>query len=485
MYFLCAAFGNNLTGIEHASLKRFSILSKSIMINIVTLNFSNLYNNLLGKHGIEPNCFLNFYNYYSCFLVDKPYLITDLLSEVSSARALSVNVFNFKIFSEEKYVMYAHCFPNSKRISFVNYFNAKKVIIRREIFDYFGYLSSESIFSSSKVVQQNFFNNNGDVFLRINHNDDQKFFTLLDNGIKYFFDQESDMHAYWLKKILKDDDILFIDKNRIYNPILSKLQDVKLKKIAIIHSTHTSNPNIQNQNKVNSNYKFLLENQSQFTACVVATQSQYLDLKNDFDMQIPVYVIPPSYISESRVNHELSIDPFRILSIGRIAVEKRQEDMIMAMKIVVKQIPNAKLEIFGTGTSELTEKLKKMVLTENLSEHVFFRGYSQNIAEELFNAHLSLVTSKVESFCIAILDSMEQGTPVISYDIKYGPEAIIENAVNGRLVENGNIQELAKSIIDFYQNHIDEYSLNCQLVLKEYSKENVLKKWMKLLEDIA
>ena len=57
-----------------------------------------------------------------------------------------------------------------------------------------------------------------------------------------------------------------------------------------------------------------------------------------------------------------------------------------------------------------------------------------------------LLTSLYEGFALVIQESIANGTPVISYDIKYGPRDMIQDGVNGYLVEDGNIDQLAECI---------------------------------------
>ena len=483
VYFLNYTIQYRLTGIEHASLKRFNIL-KAFEQKIVSLNFVSEFESVLKAQNIYLNKCLNFYLYYQGFTGCSA--ASDLAFFLKKIKADFFIIYENEFLKVENHSYSMKIFLNSDRIkmSKVECYDVNGNKFKSLFYNLKGFLIKEVFFFSDDHFCEKFYNSSGSVFLQVTSILKAKSYYLYDSGT-YFFSSETDMHAHWLRKILKDDDVVFIDKNRIYNPILSKLQNIKLKKIAIIHSTHTHNPNIDDKKKLNSNYKFLLENQNQFSACVVATESQYKDLCTDFKMDIPVYVIPPSYIESHRINTNLKNDHLRILSIGRIAVEKRQEDMIKAMKIVIQAVPNATLELYGMANIEIKNKLIALIESENLKNHVFIKPYASDIKKELYNSHLSLVTSKVESFCIAILDSLEQGTPVISYDIKYGPAAIIDHESNGFLVEDGNVQALAETIVSYYESGMNQYRDNTVLVENNYGKEQVQAKWIKLLEDMS
>ncbi|WP_139852300.1 glycosyltransferase [Acinetobacter pullicarnis] len=486
-YFLNSPFGYKLTGIEHASLKRYKLFKEmGLACNIVTMNYSTELQPICNLHNIEYTDFINLYKSYQGFDRDLIYTLQDFLQTLHQPEVKPVlNIeTDHKVFVGGVYVMYIRCFKGTDRVSYINYFNPERQKVRRELYDYLGYKSCEVILFNNKVLQQNHYDANQQIYLIVNHHEDKKSYTLQHKNKKLFFANETALQQHWLETLIQGNTYFFIDKNRIYNSILAEIKNDDLKKIAIIHSTHTSNPNMSGNKKVNSNYKYLLDNQQHFSACVVGTQAQYLDLIADFNMSIPVYVIPPSYISEYRKNTQLESETFRILSIGRIATEKRHEDMVMAMKTVVQTIQNARLEFFGSGDIKQIDRIKALINEHGLQEYIFLKDYVHDIKSELFNAQLSLVTSKVESFCIAILDSLEQGTPVISYDIKYGPSSIIQDGVNGKLVAHGDVESLSSSIIDYYRNNMFNYSDNTQLVLDEYSSQKVSSKWKDLLNDL-
>ena len=72
---------------------------------------------------------------------------------------------------------------------------------------------------------------------------------------------------------------------------------------------------------------------------------------------------------------------------------------------------------------------RQLVEDYHLSEHVKFHGFKTHINEEIAKAELMLSTSKMEGFGLAILESLSVGTPVISYDVDYGPSELIQDGL--------------------------------------------------------
>ncbi len=73
--------------------------------------------------------------------------------------------------------------------------------------------------------------------------------------------------------------------------------------------------------------------------------------------------------------------------------------------------------------------------TTNALNHVYLRGFLKvSYTKEYSDAYLSLITSNMEGFSLALLESLAHGVPVISYDIKYGPNELITPDFNGYLI---------------------------------------------------
>ena len=54
---------------------------------------------------------------------------------------------------------------------------------------------------------------------------------------------------------------------------------------------------------------------------------------------------------------------------------------------------------------------------------------------EFEKSKASILTSKYEGFGLTIMESIEMGCPVLSYDVRYGPNEIINHGENGYLIE--------------------------------------------------
>ncbi len=79
-------------------------------------------------------------------------------------------------------------------------------------------------------------------------------------------------------------------------------------------------------------------------------------------------------------------------------------------------------------------------------KQVHFRGYVQDIEDKIHDADVSVVTSNTRRLLDWNFGQSKCKVPVVAYDIKYGPSAMIEHDRSGMLVQEGDIAALAAAI---------------------------------------
>lgn len=131
---------------------------------------------------------------------------------------------------------------------------------------------------------------------------------------------------------------------------------------------------------------------------------------------------------------------------GRLKRYKSVDHVVRAMKIVVQQLPSARLEILGRGDDE--PRLRTLVAETGLANHVTFHGFvnDETKVRLLSKAHVVVNPSKKEGWGITNLEANACGTPVISADSP-GLRDSVNNGVSGLLYPYGDIEVLAQRIM--------------------------------------
>ena len=140
-----------------------------------------------------------------------------------------------------------------------------------------------------------------------------------------------------------------------------------------------------------------------------------------------------------------------IIFVGRLHPVKGVQYLIEAMAIVHQQMPDVKLVIVGDGVErarleELAEKL-------NLNGCIQFAGQvpQESIPRLMHQADVFALSSLSESFGIVNLEAMAAGLPIVATNVGGIPD-IVEEGVNGFLINAKNPEEIAERVLILLQN---------------------------------
>lgn len=132
--------------------------------------------------------------------------------------------------------------------------------------------------------------------------------------------------------------------------------------------------------------------------------------------------------------------------LGRLVKQKGHIYLIEAMKRVVKEVPDAKLNVIGDGP--LRSSLEAKVREYRLDTNIVFRGgvADQEKFKMLCSSNIFVLPSLKEGFGIVLLEAMACGLPIVANDLPVLREVSIDGQ-NGYLVDVKNPEELAGKIV--------------------------------------
>ena len=176
------------------------------------------------------------------------------------------------------------------------------------------------------------------------------------------------------------------------------------------------------------------------------TEAQAADMRTTFGADNCDPFVVPNVIRDRRTRDSIKKVPGRVGIVCRLHPEqKRVDDLLHAWVDVVAAVPNARLEIGGDG--EARKELEKLTTRLGVGDSVSFLGWLDDSVDFMASCTLTVSTGRSEGFGLSIGESLAAGTPVVSYDINYGPSDLIRDEVDGLLVEDGNKTQLACAII--------------------------------------
>lgn len=142
--------------------------------------------------------------------------------------------------------------------------------------------------------------------------------------------------------------------------------------------------------------------------------------------------------------------------IGRLVQEKGIGELLLAMRAVVQEIPEAKLLVVGdTLSTDRDRRAKKEIqrlLDENdLANVVRFTGHREDVPQLLALMDVFVLPSHREGMPRSIIEAMAAGKPVVATNIRGCREEVI-HGVTGFLVPLRNPSALANAILQILRN---------------------------------
>lgn len=172
----------------------------------------------------------------------------------------------------------------------------------------------------------------------------------------------------------------------------------------------------------------------------------------------------------------------RVLAVGRYDYVKGFDRLLKAWAIVTSKHPDWTMAIYGDGDKSPYEQLRQELQLD--AHHCQLNGVTTNIQDEYLASAMYVVTSRYEGLSMAMLEAISCGLPLVAFACPCGPRDIVDDGINGYLVENGNIQQLADKIC-YVIEHPEERMLMGQQAKnksEQYKIENVATVWQELFE---
>ena len=206
--------------------------------------------------------------------------------------------------------------------------------------------------------------------------------------------------------------------------------------------------------------------------------------KNYFSKRIQskgIVIYNPVSLNEKKGIANQTIKTKRIVSVGRLMKQKNQLLLLKAFKRVVSIRPEYTLTIYGEGPER--SLLEKYILDNNMTNVVNLPGSVKNVYDKIADAEIFVMSSNFEGMPNALIEAMCLGLACVSTKVS-GATDLIQDGVNGDLVDIGNEQALAEKIIRL----IDEderrrtYALNAMQLNELLSTEKIVQQWLEYMK---
>ena len=174
----------------------------------------------------------------------------------------------------------------------------------------------------------------------------------------------------------------------------------------------------------------------------------------------------------------------RVLAVGRYDYVKGFDRLLKAWAMVASKHPDWTMAIYGDGDKSPYEQLRQQLGLD--AARCQLNGVTTNIQDEYLASAMYVVTSRYEGLSMAMLEAISCGLPLVAFACPCGPRDVVDDGVNGFLVENGNVSQLAEKIIYMIEHPEERARMGQKAKLKseQYKIENLAQVWKRLFESL-
>ena len=190
---------------------------------------------------------------------------------------------------------------------------------------------------------------------------------------------------------------------------------------------------------------------------------------------------------KKREEFGIGVGDFIIGNVARLETRKGHKFLIDAFKNVVGEQKDNHVKLFIIGEGNKREYLESYVHELNLGDKVIFTGYREDVEELMAMMDIFVLTSLREGLPRVLVQAAAVGIPSIAFNVD-GVSEIIRDDYNGFLVRVGDVEQLAKRIIQ-YIDHKELLVLHGkngrELIKGKWSIEDMVEKIDKIYQDLV
>lgn len=298
-----------------------------------------------------------------------------------------------------------------------------------------------------------------------------------------------------LSKILKETNPDVVHSHLPEAEIVSSLlrQQEKLRKICTRHCPG----NYSHRFKINwflPISKWVLSKQAQVVAVSEEIRESLIAIEGLSETKITVIdhaldvENSGSLFFENQGNRKANPQVFKIISVSRLEPQKDLQTLLKAISRLVNVNDASmqfKVDIFGSGSQQ--RELQRQIKYLNLETIVALRGKTYDVAQELSNSDLFILTSLYEGLPIALIEAMMSGIEIVVSEI---PSLIsIIGTPYIRSFKVGDSEQLADQIEHAYSCWLQRKKLRSSVdytdLLERFSSKTQAKKVVLLYKKSA
>lgn len=223
---------------------------------------------------------------------------------------------------------------------------------------------------------------------------------------------------------------------------------------------------------------------TRFSDCVVTlTKEDQENFRNYFGKEHRIeQIYNPIEVKEAK--HEYDETSRTIVSVGRLAKQKGFDYLVDVAELVFRKHPDWQWLILGEGDER--ELLEAKIAEKKLTQLKLI-GRVNDVGAYLREAAMFVLTSRYEGFPLVLIEAKANLLPIVSFKCKTGPSEMIQDNVNGFLVECFDIKKMAEKVSELIdaQKKREDFSANALLDTEKMNYLQIINNWEELIDGLT
>ena len=177
-------------------------------------------------------------------------------------------------------------------------------------------------------------------------------------------------------------------------------------------------------------------------------------------------------------------DSKRVITIGRYAYQKGYDLLLQAWAEVEKHYTDWTLEIYGMGDQSGYRQLMADLCID--VDRCHLNGPVDDVGKVYKESSIFVLSSRFEGFGLVLVEAMESGLSVVSFDCPAGPDEIITDGYDGLLAPSGDVKALANNLMLLMADEKlrKRLSHNARQSARQYEMDLIADRWVDLFNKL-
>lgn len=285
-------------------------------------------------------------------------------------------------------------------------------------------------------------------------------------------------HSSMKKAIRNIKEGAVISTRNEHSVLLSKYGNADVLKIAQLHHDHNFDKKYVND------FKKRYTDIDWFVSLTEQVRDEVAEMVKASDTKMHCTAIP-NFLADEAFERKAVEKENTVIAVGRLHPVKGFDRLLRIWREAAESCDGWTLKILGGG--EMEEEMRSSIKELKIEDKVQMMGMCSHavVEEELEKASIYVMTSYSEAFPFVLIEAMAAELPVLAFDVRVGPRALIKDEESGLLIKDGDEKAFAGRLESLLLDKDKRIAMGRRAAqsARMLSESKVMEKWMDILKD--